>query len=284
MLRSLMPVRLVALDIDGTLLNSNSEVAPAVVRAVQRTRESGVEVVLATGRRFRTTRVVAETLSLDGHAVVFNGGVLKDLSSGRTLDAVHLSRDVLLECADSMRPLAPPIVYCDSSGGETETDMLAESHPDEHALQREYLDSNRSWLRTVDDITADHVGPALMLATIGTADRLEPLYHELRERLGSRAEVRFLANPAASSTFLEILPASTSKWHAVSRLADELGIEHTEVLAIGDDTNDLEMIRGAGIGVAMGNAVDPVRDAADWVTKSHDDDGVARALERFVLD
>ena len=283
MLGRLMAVRLVALDIDGTLLDSSSELRPAVVDAVRRARERGVEVVLATGRRFRTTRAIAEGLGLVGHAVVFNGGVVKDLASGASVEAVHLSRDIALECAETIRTVGAPVVFCDSTGGASETDILTEAHPREHALQREYLDFNREWLEEVDDVTAPDVRPALMIASVGSREALVPLHRTLLERMGSRAEVHFLANPATNSTFVQVIPAATSKWQAVSRLAASRGIGAGEILAIGDDTNDLEMIRGAGTGVAMGNAPERVRDEADWVTAHHDEDGVARALERFVL-
>ena len=275
-----MTIKLVALDIDGTLLDSKSELRPATVRAVQRVRARGVEVVLATGRRFRSTLPIAEALGLCGHAVVFNGGVIKDLTSKRSVLSKVLPAALLNECLETIRPGAAPMIYLDSPCDENDVDIVTEPHHDVHPTQQKYLDTNRAWSRTVPDVGAER-GVALMVATVGDRESLEALNQQLSERVADRAEVHFLHSPASQSTFLEVLPGKTSKWRALEMIARDMGIEPDAVLAIGDDTNDVEMIEAAGVGVAMANAPSSVRRCADSVTEDNDADGVARALERF---
>ena len=118
------------------------------------------------------------------------------------------------------------------------------------------------------------VGDRASLSVIGA--RTEALF-------GSVAMVRLIGNPTYDSTFLLILPAGTDKWNAIERLAAQKGIRAGQIVAIGDDTNDLEMIARSGLGIAMGNAPDAVRRAADVITEPNTDAGVAHAIDRYLL-
>jgi hydroxymethylpyrimidine pyrophosphatase-like HAD family hydrolase len=115
------------------------------------------------------------------------------------------------------------------------------------------------------------------------ADRLEALRPAVEDALAGQGHTKMILNKNYQGHILEVLPATVSKWQALERLMAAEGLTAEDVMAIGDDYNDLEMIRGAGLGIAMGNAVEAVREAAGYVTGSNADDGVAQALERFVL-
>ena len=122
-----------------------------------------------------------------------------------------------------------------------------------------------------------------MLSIMAEADRLQALRPAVEDALAGQGHTKMILNKNYRGHILEVLPATVSKWQALERLMAATGLAADDVMAIGDDYNDLEMIRGAGLGIAMGNAVEPVRQAAGHITGSNADDGVVQALERFVL-
>ena len=115
------------------------------------------------------------------------------------------------------------------------------------------------------------------------AEALKPLRDRVEAALGQRVRSNFLMNKNYRGHILEVVSGDSGKWIALETIASERGIAASEILAIGDDENDAEMIARAGIGVAMGNAVQAVREVADHTTLGNDEDGAARAIERFIL-
>ena len=112
---------------------------------------------------------------------------------------------------------------------------------------------------------------------------LEPLRLHMIEALGGQARINMLINKSYQGHILEVLPASVSKWTALQQLAAREGIMPADIIAVGDDENDIDMLRHAGLGIAMGNATETVKAAADHVTGSNAEDGLVQAIERFVL-
>ena len=277
--------KLLALDIDGTILDNDEEVPADVSAAVRAVQDRGVEVVLATGRRFRTMSEVAGRLALTGTAVCYNGAVTKELGSGVTHDAQCLPEDVVRRCIALFREWGPPLVYADQFDGAPEVDIITESERDSpvHGNQRSYLETNRAWSHEVANLDDIDVSTTLMVALVGDRASLSAMAKRTEEHLGTDAIVRFLGHPAFDSSFLEILPAGTDKWNALERLANRKGIAADQIVAIGDDTNDVAMVENAGLGIAMGNAHESVKEAADVVTEPNSEAGVARAIERYLL-
>jgi Cof subfamily protein (haloacid dehalogenase superfamily) len=276
-----VPFRLLALDVDGTLLDPRGSLSSAVRAAVRAVRERGIEVVLCTGRRFRTALPLLRELSLEGPVVVNNGVVVKDIASGRTLHQRYLTRDLLAELLNLVRGWGPPLVYVDAH--ERGLDFLTESPDQAHAFQREYLGDNTRFYRAVEDLRHCELENAILVSLMADEQRLRALRREAQRALGGRAQLHFLANKNYQGHILEFLSPQAGKWQALERVAREAGIPPSEIVAIGDDANDVDMIRGAGLGIAMGNAVAELRDVADHVTGHNAQDGVLEAIERFVL-
>ncbi len=277
--------RLLALDIDGTILDDNEQVPSDVNAAVRAVQQRGVEVVLATGRRFRTMSEVANRLELAGAAICYNGAVTKELGSGVTHHAQCLPEDVVRRCIALFREWGPPLVYADSFDVAAEIDIITESERDApiHSNQRDYLETNRSWSHEVPSLDAIDVSNTLMVALVGDRASLTAIAKRTEEQLGDVAIVRFLGNPTRDASFLEILPSGTDKWNALLRLANEKGIGAEQIVAIGDDTNDTAMVANSGLGIAMGNAHESVKSVANVVTERNSEAGVARAIERYLL-
>jgi Cof subfamily protein (haloacid dehalogenase superfamily) len=273
--------RLVALDIDGTLLDPYGELTGAACEAVGSLARAGLRVVLCTGRRFRTSLPVARRLGLEGAIVCNNGVLVKDLASGKTLQHEFLPREVYQEVLLLMREMGPPLVYVD--GYHEGTDMLTESTDAAHSFQQEYLADNTEFTRVVDDLAATRPEEVIMMSAMADADSLSALRARALEALGERVRTHSLINKNYRGSILEFLSPASGKWTALERVAAAAGITPEEIAAVGDDSNDAEMIRHAGLGIAMGNAVDAAREHADVVVRSNAEGGVLEAIERVLL-
>ncbi len=277
-----MSYRLVALDVDGTLIDSRGRVTPRMRAALDAVRERGVQVVLCTGRRFRTARPLLAELELSGPVVVNNGVVVKDIASGQTLHASYLTQELVTAVLPLAREGGPPLVYVDER--DDDVDLLTERLADAHPFQQEYLSDNTRFFRAVDDLGARPIDAAILISLMADDARLTRVREVAESTLGDRIRLHTILNKNYQGSILEFLSPEGGKWRALHQVATDAGIDSAEILAIGDDRNDTEMIRKAGLGVAMRNAVAEVRDAADHVTGSNDEDGAAAAIEHFVLD
>lgn len=276
-----MDVRLLALDVDGTILDPHGSLSRAVREAIGAVRRRGIEVVLCTGRRYRTALPLLRELELTGPVVVNNGVVVKDAASGATVHQSYLSQALLADVLRLARSWGPPIVYVDAH--HEQLDFVTERPEDAHEFQKEYLADNTRFYRTVPDLSSCELEGAMLVSLMADGERLGGLREEAGRTLGARAQLHFIVNKNYRGHILEFLSPAAGKWSALRRVADEAGIAPEQIVAIGDDANDAEMIRGAGVGIAMANAVAEVREAADHVTGHNAEDGVLEALERFVL-
>jgi len=276
-----MHYRLLALDVDGTLLDPAGELQPTVRDAVIAVQQRGLRVVLCTGRRFRTARPLAQALQLDGPLVVHYGALVKDLASGQTLQQSYIAAEMYHPALALLRRLSTPMMYVDAF--HENVDILTEPMERAHPFQREYLADQLAHCRIVDDIASPLAHGVLMLSIMADGTNLQALRPVVEQTLGTRGRVHLLVNKNYQGYILEILHAKVSKWQALQQLAAQQGITPEEIIAVGDDHNDLDMIRHAGLGIAMGNAVDTVKAAADAITGSNAEDGLVQALERFIL-
>jgi Cof subfamily protein (haloacid dehalogenase superfamily) len=276
-----MPYRLLALDVDGTLLDPSGTLRPAVRDAVIAVQQRGLRVVLCTGRRFRTARPLAQALQLNTPLVVHNGAVVKDLASGQTLQQSYLPIDMYHQALILLRRLSAPLVYIDAF--HENVDILTESMERAHPFQRAYLTDQLAHCRIVDDIASPLAHGVILLGIMADGASLQALRPVVEQALGTRGRVHLIMNKNYQGYILEVLQAGVSKWQALQHLAAQQDIAPEEIIAVGDDHNDLDMIRYAGLGIAMGNAVPEVQAAADAITGSNAEDGLVQALERFIL-
>jgi len=264
-------IKLVVSDIDGTLITSSGQISPATRREIARVIAAGVHFGVASGRSTRRVRAVLEGLGVTIPIISSNGAVIEDLTTGEIIYSLHLEhalgRRVLQVAADY--PLMG--TFIDTAAGWS---FLPGEHTPTDAIRfwQSELDAGR-----VDDLDlffADH--PVVLKIVVAGDERvLEQLEPALTAIEGVYVTSSWQGNR-------EIMVAGADKANAAKRLAARLGVEPPEVLAIGDHRNDLELVAWAGTGVAMGNAAPELKKIADWVTASNDQDGVARALRRFI--
>jgi len=284
-----MAIRLIALDVDGTLLTSAGEVSPAVRAAIREAVAQGVHVTLATGRRLYAARAYAEALGFRLPLILHGGAVIQESSTGAVLYEDAIPPDVLRESGaiSLAHGYQPVLLESPAHGGRLYTGPLA---ADSRAT-REYLIPREGVTRT-HHATLPTLGN--ILSVVALDDELPPLLtlrDALVDVLGDRVS-RLIDRPvtatASIKTFaLDLFNAGCGKGKALAHLARQEGITLAETMVVGDYLNDLEMLtavrEGGGIAVAMGNAEAELKAIATATVATNDDDGVAEAIHRFVL-
>jgi Cof subfamily protein (haloacid dehalogenase superfamily) len=269
-------IKLLVLDIDGTIAGLSNEIREPVKQAVLAAQSRGVKVAVATGRMYQSAlrfhRDIGSTLPL----ICYQGAWIQDMATQKRLRHLPLSKQTALELLDyfeapDLRPLLSIHFYID--------DKLYV--PEITAATRIYADRSGIEPIVIEDLRRDIPGePTKILALCQNSEVLDGLQISMRERY-KPAEL-YLTRSVA--TFFEATHPVANKGDAVQYLAEEiLGLQAANVMAIGDNFNDLEMIAYAGVGVAMGNAPDAVKAGANWVAPDVEEDGVALAIEQFVL-
>lgn len=273
--------RLIAIDIDGTLLDSRSELWPAVRDALRRATEAGVGVALCTGRRYRTALPIAQEAGLALPLVCHSGALVKDTATHQTLIAQPLPSATAGRLLDTLADLGlTPFVYTDTY--ERGTDFYVQRGLPLTPYHEDYLAKNEGWFQVVDDFRTDISAPVLQMCTFAEADELPEAKRILTERLDGLVTTHLLSSPKYIGRFLEFQAGHASKWDAILAVAHEREVPPEQIVAIGDDENDISMLQAAGLGVAMENADPAVKSAADVTTASNDADGVARVVEKLL--
>lgn len=285
-----MPISLLALDLDGTLLNSRGEVSNRNREALDAARKLGVRVALVTGRRFRDARPLALELGLDVPVIAHNGALTKHAMTLETVAVMPLPLEAAHEALKIGRASgADPLVSDDHEGlGVLIYDHLrGDNRPLQQYIawaRRIHGEDGQESVRQVDSIEnyLDHA--PVHLAFSGGCTEMDVLEANLRNELGESVKIFCTTYRKKDFSLIDIVNPAASKGAGVAAAAAELEITHEEVMAIGDNLNDLEMLTYAGIGVVMENAEPRLHELNGLhVTASNDDDGVALAIEKFIL-
>ncbi len=272
--------RLVALDVDGTVLTTAQQVTPELKKALSRLADLSVRIVLCTGRRWRTTVEVLAELEHVHPVVVCSGGAqIKRADDERTLYLAPMEHAAARLATDLLRrgSLVPLLLY-DRPLSEREL-KVAESDR-ARAERLPYLLANPgAWEWYRGDYPDTDERP-LVVYTMDESRNIRAAEPRLREGLGERATVQVLppGRYGAGQLALEFHDPGATKWQALHWLLQRWEVRPEEVVAIGDDVNDIPMLEGAGLSFAMGNASDEVKAVADAVTAGNDAHGVVEAL------
>ncbi len=273
---------LLAIDVDGTLVNSSDDLTPATCAALRRAIAAGVHVVLATGRRYSHTLHLVEPLGIRAALVTAGGALVKDPADHRTLYKAEFDATLLLDM----------LAILDRSGFDAllNADTFSEGfdffrphEPRENRYLAEYLALNPGCGRVWPDYFTAPPPGVFAGFVMGSRDEMLAIEQQLQVALPARMTTHVLRSPRYRGFMCELAPAGVTKWSGVRRLARQWGITDDEICAVGDDVNDIAMIRAAGLGIAMGNAVPEVKAAADRIAPSHDHDGLAEVVT-WLLD
>jgi Cof subfamily protein (haloacid dehalogenase superfamily) len=275
---SRLPYRLLALDIDGTLLRSDKTISPRTLLALRAARAQGARLVLVTGRRLPAARRAAKALG-DVDLVLHNGALI--VEDGVVLRCRPLPRELARRAIRVGRRLqADPVVH---AGQQGQGQLLVEGIEPSNTLLAYYVERSNPDVVQVEDLEAALADDPLQVMFGGPQALMDRLLPRLQQEVGPDVRIERTYYPESGVGILDVLAPGVNKAEAVDYLQRRWDVTPQATLAIGDNWNDLEMLAGAGLGLVMGNA-DPELRARGWpVLPTNDEDGVAVAIERYVL-
>ncbi len=265
-----MPIRLLAIDLDGTLVNDRLEMDPRDVAAVKAASAAGVTVVLATGRMFKSSLTYAEPLGLTGPIINYQGAVVREIASGEIWHRCELTVPMQQRVLAFAEPRDWHVnAYVDERVYTAQRRPEADLYARIAMVPYEVVGPLSKWIR--QDSTK------LVLVDLDPAD-VPARIAELSAWMGDVARVT-----RSLDWFIEVVNPEVSKARALALVADRIGVARADVCAIGDNLNDEDMVSWAGFGVAMGNAPEALKAVAKHVTGRIGEAGVAQVIERFVI-
>jgi Cof subfamily protein (haloacid dehalogenase superfamily) len=260
----LLRYKLVALDLDGTLLNSNGHLSERHIQAVKKAQQAGVRVVIATGRYYMQTERIVKELDFDGILVSNDGAVT----------IMNKTKEIIHEHSYTVEEIAPLIHYCRQN--KIHFSLTTAFNHYVEIMSKFQVDKCKQYAINYtfhDDVM--QLKETIMKFTVDDENRVNGWQNmNLPTNIKVRANAEF---------FKEYVHHNTSKTNALIQVLDFYSIHPSEIIAIGDYYNDLDMIEYAGLGIAMGNAPDDVKVRANEVTQSNDDDGVYHAFEKYLF-
>ncbi|MFQ5817371.1 MAG: HAD-IIB family hydrolase [Terriglobia bacterium] len=277
----LPPIRLLAVDIDGTLLDTRFQVSPANRDALAAAHARGIEILLVTGRRFSFARPIATELPFDLHLIANNGALIKS-KTGATFYRQLLPRALAAEILAVAAPYrAHALILFDRLG---QGEVLVESLDPAHEPVAGYFARNRDSILEVicfeDHLSEDPI----QVLYAGPLDQMRQLARLLADSyLADHISVALAEYPHRNFTLLDVLAPGCTNAAALAWWARRRRIRREEIMAIGDNWNDREMFEFAGLAVVMGNSSEELQRAGWLVTRSNDESGVAAAVEKYLL-
>lgn len=265
-------IRMIALDVDGTLLTSRGELTGETVRAIRAAREKGVKVVLSTGRSTQEAVWLTKLAGCDGRAVCLGGAAVADMADGRHLRRWDIPDGLAASVLEVLRD--KPLACMVFAGTVNLLDPYSARHYRETYPVPAYLDT----VVEAEDVSKWLKANRLPLTKIH-AEGAPELFPPLLEALG---RLPGLTLTSSGRDNFEVLAEGVDKGNALCLLGEEWDIPPEEIAAIGDSDNDLAMLRAVGCPVAMGNASDEVKAVCTLVTDSNDRDGAAKAIDRLI--
>jgi len=270
-------IKLLALDVDGTLASEGNEVTSATRKALHQVLQTGIVVALCTGRRFRNASYIFKSLGRSLYSVCLGGSIVKD-PNGNTLQAMNYSGKDFLKVAGTVQASGQTVVaQCDLPGIDF---FIDGSRPWNRETSR-YYEMNHSFAHWSSNITEEVTVDVLAIGSFGDPEEMSLLADRINAQFPREFTVHVMKSVGPNSSYCEILPVGIDKWAGLTALAGILGIADDEICAVGDELNDFEMVKNAGLGLAMRNARPELKEIADRVVGRNDEDGLVPFLEEL---
>ncbi len=266
-------IKLVVIDVDNTLLNSKHELSLRNEQTVKAVMASGVKVILATGKNYHACKDLIERLGIKDPGI-FTQGLAVHRADGTVLREQHLDPDIARKVITFVEDRGLAVVAYSSGRllARTSNPYVEEMHTKWREVKPEYVGPLQNMLG----------GTAINKLVMLSANDPRKI-KAIRWQLGTQINGAARLMNGGVEHMLEVLPPGTSKGNTLKALLRDLQIDPQNVMAIGDGENDIEMLKLARIGIAVANAQQVLKDAADEITASHDEDGVAKAIEKYVI-
>lgn len=272
---------LLAVDLDGTLLDARHELPPRNRAALHTAHEAGLKVVVCTGRSYTETRPILDDIGLDLDASVTVGGaLLTEVATGRTIDYTAIELDLALEAAGWFLERGYTVVWLRDASTAGFDGYLIESARRHAAIDR-WFNMTPCRMRELSGPPTDGQ-PPLRVTIVDEIEALDELSIEFRREFDGRLTSNVIRVPTYGFTVLEAFDAVVNKWYGIEKLCRRWELDPRRTVAIGDDVNDLAMIAQAGLGIAVANAKPVVRQAAGRIVGPHHECGVADFIEELL--
>ena len=275
-----MKYKLICIDMDGTLLSDKHEVPELNKEMIKRATEKGVKVAISTGRIFTSAKRYSDLIGTDTPIIASNGAYIREKDKDEVIYESNLSKEQFYKILEVIKKYNLNVYFntCDT--------MITESAiPDNHAyktmdadLAEEYkikFKENADFDKVFDEFNGK------VLKAICIEEENKEVLNKAKEEMQKHDDLEVVSSWHNN---FEVMPKGTSKGNAVKILAKMLGIDREDVICIGDSENDLSMIKYAGLGVAMGNALDIVKENADYITDTNSEAGVGKVIQKFILE
>lgn len=271
--------KLIAIDLDGTLLNSHKHVSQENRKSIRLAMDKGVKVVICSGRIFVGARVFANEVGItSGPLIGCNGAVIKELDTQQVLYSKLLNMEDCFRIIDICK--GEGLYYHAYVGDTLYTERLEFSALNYHSKNQKLPEHQRVDIKLVENLKNTfeyHDTPATKFVVVSEDVKQLARARKLAEELSTVGVM------SSDHNNFEIVNCEVNKGAALSFITQRLGINQEEVIAIGDNENDYSMIEYAGLGVAMGNAQESIKGIADYVTSTNDCNGVSEVIKKFVL-
>ncbi len=270
-----MKYKLVAIDMDGTLLNRTNQVSERTKKSIELAKEKGVHIILSTGRILKSALYYSETLGLKNPIIASNGAIIVDEAS-----KIIFNKPIESNLVENIVNMARKnnIYY------HFYDEVNFYSHVIDEEVLRFYNEGNSGMkidIRLFDDIKEITQSKDINVYKFLFIDDNKDKLHKFRMELD---ELENITTSSSWANNIEAMSKNVSKGEALKELCHRLNVKSSEVIAIGDSENDLSMLKFAGLGVSMGNGDEKIKLKADYITDTNDKDGVAKVIENFVLE
>lgn len=276
-------IKLICIDMDGTLLNSDHEVSERNKEALKKARELGVNIAITTGRLFCSARYYSDLIGIDTPVIASNGSYIKNKFNDTAILENPMPKDVAIEIYNIVKKHGLTVNF-NSWDTLIREDFIPENHA-YYIMNQDLPEEKKVKFLVCEDIIPtleDFQGNILKGIVFEEGENKDNLWaakDELKDTFGDKLHV-----VSSGDNNFEVMMGNSSKGNAVAYLAESLGIKPEEVMCIGDSENDISMIKYAGVGVAMGNGLDIVKEVADYITDTNNNSGVGKAIENLVLN
>lgn len=270
--------KLVAIDLDGTLLDMNKEISERNKKAIGLARKKGVRVVICSGRVYTGARLYAKQLNLNDPIIACNGAIITDGLDGNVIHSEYLNTEECFKIIDICKQ--HDVYYHVYAGNTMLTERLGFTSLKYYEKNKALPEKDRVDIQVVKDMKEEIKRLENKVLKFVIVTDQEDLLKQVRKDMLKVPGVDIM-----SSNFdnFEVVNKGVNKGAALKKLSEIYGISGKEMIAIGDNENDISMLKFAGLGVAMANGEDLAKDAASYVTAANTEDGVALAIEKFIL-
>lgn len=273
-----MNYKLIAIDMDGTLLNSQNKISCENILAIKKAADLGVKVVLTTGRIFTSALYYAKDLNINTPIIACNGAYITEQDKS----IIYFEDSMTLDAVESVINLAEKegLYYHFYDDSRFYARKLTKTVEKYYRWNIDKKEKDRLNIRIVDEpldvVKRENVKVFKIVFVDDDLEKMKQFKEKLLNIQGIEVSSSWWNN-------IEVMNKGVSKGYALNVLCEKLNIDNKNVMAIGDNENDISMLNFAGIGVAMGNGEDIIKEVADYVTDTNEENGVAKAIEKFVL-